>query len=74
MQSLCILTIRTNVVFHGNLCFVCEGICCILQFLHSNKEPSSLPLWSSSTITNPYIPVVFNFHRLYHRPSTFLFL
>jgi hypothetical protein len=53
---------------------VCEGVCWILQCLCLSKKSSSSPLWSLLTITNPCIPVVFNFYGLHHRPSTFEFL
>jgi hypothetical protein len=50
---------------------VCEKVYWILHCLCLSKNSSSSPSWSSSTIVDPYIPVVFNFHGLHHRLSTF---
>jgi len=50
---------------------VCEGICQILWRLCLSKKSTSLFSWSPSTIINPYIPVVFNFHGFYHKAYTF---
>jgi hypothetical protein len=45
-----------------------------LQYFSSSKKSSSSPSWFPSTIVDPCIYVLFNFHGLHHKPSTFYFL